>query len=304
MNLRWIRKKDIKTINDFLNDEVQNNTLDDEAYTYRESKVISNVNSEPISELAYLPFKLERFLFSMILNSLPALHRKKSQTIKKYSNQKICNWSKFLIGPYDRASLNDPNESTLFASFIKKYSPRHWKYIEKSLNANYVNATYTTLSDTNKHYMTSVYSHKEYHFAAYNKGKLFTKFDGLEYKYIFRGYVRYGEKKKDLLNLYNNLILIFPKSKSLKFALFIINFFVKHRCMRAEEEYRFLVIGKEPKGCISINELPNKFSTRSNGDPLKWNSYYKNKPSSIFEEECGNSPANWELEWSADKKCI
>lgn len=128
----------------------------------------------------------------------------------------------------------------------------------------------------------------------------------MPFKYKFRGFVRYGENKKSLLKIYYVLKKKFPYSRALRFSIILMNFFVKGKCMEAEEEYRFLIIAsakrKVLKNKVEIWSLPEYLTTINNDESLKWNHFYPIDESSPFESRCGCSPNSWSQSWKMWRK--
>lgn len=311
MNLSWLPREYIYSINNLLSNNEQFSPFPN--ITWNEGMKISDEKIRVIfkeffdGDIEAVPSEKDELkILQIFLSYLPVLDRKKSDTLRKYSNANICTWDKFVIGRFNIENLNDLNETKWFSSiFDGSGFGDITKMVKKETLKSTTYATFTTQSSQNEHYMCSNYSHDKRHWVEYDKSKVFYEFD--KYclrgsRFGLRGFVRYGSNKVDLINIYNELKRLFPSSRALKFGLLIMCFFVKGVCMKEEEEYRFLVLNNRSRNAtIDLDVFPQKFR-RIKDEELIWNHFYPNKHL-MDKTQCGCVDGAWNRESSKEEIC-
>lgn len=244
----------------------------------------------------------ERLILWTILKSLPTLNERSndSSTIKKYANVDICPWKTFQIDKFDTRKLNDPMETKWFANFISAYHPGVSSFLARSLRRRKIAATFTTLSDANIHYMCSNYSENYQNWIEYDKRTTFEKFDALLFKNVIpiRGFVRYGDHKMGFMSIYSELRRKFPSSRALSMALYVMCFFVKDKCMKTEEEYRFIAFGTTFE---ELKDIPIQYMCPLIFKPIVKNNFYRTISHSS--RNCGCDEKNWSSSSKDIKVC-
>lgn len=165
MNLRWLNNKEIELINEILTNKISTRKWE---YELRDN--------EEADKSRYLSNELELKIFGSFIKHLPEITRIESNRIYKYSDLDICTWKNFTISRYDPKSLNDKFELTWFSNIISKLTRYNLsKSIKSIISRNKIFATYTTQSEKNCHYMTSVYSPKNRSLVSYDKEDIYIR---------------------------------------------------------------------------------------------------------------------------------